>query len=269
MAQPSSRQGLIDYCLRKLGAPVIDIAIAEEQLDDLIDDALQLFYERHFDGVIQTFLKYQVTQEDIDRARGNQAGIGTTSIDNYNFVETANYIKIPPHIIGVNKIFNFATGTTLSSGIFNLKYQLFLNDLYYWGSLELLSYTMVQRYLEDINWILNPEKAVRFNKRGDRLYIDVNWRDLSAGEYLVIDCYRAMDPSESSKVWNDSFIKRYATALIKRQWGQNLIKYQGMKLPGGVEFNGRQIYDDAQKEIDIIMERMTYDYEMPPFDLIG
>jgi hypothetical protein len=268
MAQPSSRKELSDYCLRKLGAPVIDIAIADEQIDDLIDDALQLFYERHFDGVIQTYLKYQITQEDIDRAKG-KVGIATTSIDNYNFVETANYIKIPPHIIGITKIFNFAAGANLSSGLFNIKYQLFLNDLYYWGSLELLSYTMVQRYLEDINWILTPEKAVRFNKRGDRLYLDLNWADLVPGNYIVIDCYRTMDPTESTKVWNDSFIKRYATALIKRQWGQNLMKYQGMKLPGGVEFNGRQIYDDAQKEIDIIMDRMATDYEMPPFGLIG
>jgi hypothetical protein len=268
MAQPSSRQELIDYCLRKLGAPVINISIAEEQLDDLIDDALQLFYERHFDGTIQAYLKYQIRQEDIDRAKG-KVGFASTSIDGYNFTETANYIKVPPHIIGINKIFNFSMGSTLSSGLFNIKYQLFLNDLYYWGSMELLSYTMVQRYLEDIDWILTPEKMVRFNKRGDKLYLDINWSDVQVGNYIVLDCYRAMDPTESSKVWNDSFIKRYATAIIKRQWGQNLIKYQGMKLPGGVEFNGRQIYDDAQKEIDIIMERMTYDYEMPAFDLIG
>jgi hypothetical protein len=268
MAKPASRQQLIDYCLRQLGAPVINIAIADEQLDDLIDDALQLFQERHFDGVMQTYLKYQIRQEDIDRSKG-PVGIATTSIDGYNFSETANYIKIPPHVIGVNKIFNFSMGSTLSSGLFNIKYQLFLNDLYYWGSMELLSYTMVQRYLEDINWILNPEKVVRFNKRGDKLYIDMNWSDVEVGNYIVIDCYRAMDPSESDKVWNDSFLKRYATAIIKRQWGQNLIKYQGMKLPGGVEFNGRQIYDDAQREIVHIEERMTYDYEMPPFDLIG
>lgn len=268
MAQPSSRQELIDYCLRQLGSPVVNIAIADEQLDDRIDEALQLFYERHFDGVIQTFLKYQVTQEDIDRANGG-VGFASTSIDNYNFTETSNYIKIPPHIIGINKIFNFSGNSNLSSGMFNIKYQLFLNDLYYWGSLELLSYTMVQRYLEDINWILTPEKSVRFNKRGDRLYIDTDWKDLKAGDYIVIDCYRAMEPTESGKVWNDSFLKRYATALIKRQWGQNLIKYQGMKLPGGIEFNGRQIYEDAQKEIDHIMERMSYEYEMPPFDLIG
>lgn len=268
MAQPSSREELAQYCLRQLGSPVISIAISEEQLDDRIDEALQVFQERHFDGVIQTFLKYQITQVDIDRARGN-VGFASTSIDGYNYTETANYIKIPPHIIGINKIFNFATTSNLSSGIFNIKYQLFLNDLYYWGSLELLSYSMVQRYLEDINWILNPEKSVRFNKRGDRLYIDINWRDIDVGNYIVIDCYRAMDPSESSRVWNDSFLKRYATALIKRQWGQNLMKYRGMKLPGGLEFNAERIYDDAQKEIDIILERMTYDYELPPIGIIG
>jgi hypothetical protein len=268
MAQPSSRQELADYCLRQLGAPVIEINIDDQQIDDRIDDALQLFHERHFDGTIQTYLKYQVTQQDIDRAKGN-VGIASTSTDGYVVKENANYIKIPPHVTGVNRIFNFASGSNLSSGLFNIKYQLFLNDLYYWGSLELLSYTMVQRYLEDINWILTPDRTIRFNKRGDRLYLDMNWNDIQVDQYIVIDCYRIMDPTESPKVWNDSFLKRYATALIKRQWASNLLKYRGAKLPGGLEFNARELYDDAQKEIDIIMERMTYDYEMPPFDVIA
>ena len=128
---------------------------------------------------------------------------------------------------------------------------------------------MVKSYLEDIDFLLTTDKQVRFNKRQDRLYLDIDWGAMSSDTYLVIDCFRTMDPNDYSKVWNDSFLKPYLTALIKRQWGQNLIKFQGVKLPGGVELNGRQIYDDAQREIDLIMERMSNTYELPPLDMIG
>ena len=276
MAQPSTRQELIDYCKRKLGAPVLEINVADEQIEDLVDDAVQLFQERHFDGVIQTYYKYKVTQEDINRARG-KVGVGTTSASsnisgsptNFGFEENQNYIQIPPNIIGVNKIFQYDGTNSVSSGMFSIKYQLFLNDLYYWGSLELLTYSMTKRYLEDIDFLLNPQKQIRFNKRQDRLYIDVDWSAIRADQYLVIDCYSTLDPNNYSRVWNDSFLKPYLTALIKRQWGQNLLKFRGMKLPGGLEFNGREIYEDAQREIDQITEKMLSTYELPPFDMIG
>jgi hypothetical protein len=153
--------------------------------------------------------------------------------------------------------------------MFSIKYQLFLNDVYYWGSTELLTYSMVKTYLEDLNWLLTTQKQIRFNKREDRLYLDIDWASVTVGQTLIIDCYRALDPAESTKVWNDSFLKQYLTALIKRQWGQNLIKFRGVKLPGGIELDGRPIYDDAQRELDIIMERMSSTYELPPLDLIG
>ena len=276
MAQPSTRQELIDYCKRKLGAPVLEINVADEQIEDLVDDAVQFFQERHFDGVIQTYYKYKVTQQDINRARGN-VGVGTTSassniagtLTSFGFEENQNYIPVPPNIIGVNKIFQYDGTNSISSGMFSLKYQLFLNDLYYWGSLELLTYSMTKRYLEDIDFLLNPQKQIRFNKRQDRLYIDVDWSALNADQYLLIDCYSVLDPNDYSRVWNDSFLKPYLTALIKRQWGQNLIKFRNMKMPGGIEFNGRELYDDAQREIDILMERMSNTYELPPLDMIG
>jgi hypothetical protein len=276
MAQPTTRQELIDYCKRKLGAPVLEINVADEQIEDLVDDAVQFFQERHFDGVIQTYYKYKVTQEDIDRARGN-VGVGTTSananingtLTSFGFEENQNYIPIPPNIIGVNKIFQYDGTNSVSSGMFSIKYQLFLNDLYYWGSLELLTYSMTKRYLEDIDFLLNPQKQIRFNKRQDRLYIDVDWSAISADQYILIDCYSVLDPNDYSRVWNDSFLKPYLTSLIKRQWGQNLLKFKGMKLPGGVEFNGREIYEDAQREIDILMEKMSSTYELPPLDMIG
>jgi len=282
MAQPSSRQELIDYCKRKLGAPVLEINVADEQIEDLVDDAVQFFQERHFDGVAQTYLKYQITQDDIDRGRapgGSQPTVGivttteSTTIAGtavtFSYQETSNYLQIPPSVIGIQKIFHFDGSNTVTNNMFSVKYQLFLNDIYYWGTTELLTYAMVKTYLEDIDFLLTTQKQIRFNKRQDRLYLDIDWGSVSAGDYLVIDCYRTLDPNDYSRVWNDSFLKPYLTALIKRQWGQNLIKFQGVKLPGGIELNGRQIYDDAQKEIDMIMEKMSNSYELPPLDMIG
>lgn len=281
MAQPSTRQELIDYCKRKLGAPVLEINVADEQIDDLVDDAIQFFQERHFDGVYPAFFKYKITKNDIDRGRSrgdnSQVGIVTTTATanivgtatTFSFEENSNYLQVPPSIIGVNKIFRFDGANTITNNMFSVKYQLFLNDVYYWGSTELLSYAMVKTYLEDLDFLLNTQKQIRFNKRQDRLYLDIDWSSVREGEYIIIDCYTILDPNDYSRVWNDSFIKQYLTSLIKRQWGQNLIKFQGVKLPGGVELNGRQIYDDAQREIDMIMEKMSNTYELPPLDMIG
>jgi hypothetical protein len=272
MAQPSTRQEFIDYCLRKLGAPVLEINVAEEQVEDLVDDALQLFNERCYDGSYSTFLKYKITQEDIDRGRAlspSGVGITTTSQGIYDYNENSNYIPLPPHVIGVRKIFKFEGSNAISAGMFSIKYQLFLNDVYTWGSLDLLTYAMTKTYLEDITWLLSTEKQIRFNKRQGRLYLDIDYNQLTVGNYLIIDCDRLMNPSEYSLVWNDNFLKQYATSLIKRQWGQNLIKFQGVKLPGGLEFNGRTLYEDAQREIDNLMEKMSSTYELPPFDMIG
>jgi hypothetical protein len=280
MAKPSTRQELINYCLRKLGAPVLEINVAEEQIEDLVDDAIQFFQERHFDGVYQTYLKYKVTQDDIDRGKSTGIeGVGISSISaesnidgnsiKFDYYENSNYLQVPSHVIGVNKIFHFEGSNSISSGMFSIKYQLFLNDIYYWGSTELLTYSMVKRYLEDIDFLLTTQKQIRFNKRQDRLYLDIDWNSLRADQYLIIDCYRMLDPNDYDKVWNDSFLKQYLTSLIKKQWGQNLIKFQGVKLPGGVELNGRQIYDDAVREIDDIMNKMSNTYELPPLDMIG
>jgi hypothetical protein len=280
MAKPASRQQLIDYCLRRLGAPVLEINVDDDQIDDLVDDALQYFQERHFDGVERMYLKYKITQADLDRGRGrnangvgvttttatsNVAGIGTVS---YNFYETSNYIQVPDSVIGIEKIFKFDT-SSISGGMFSIKYQLFLNDLYYFNSVELLQYAMVKSYLEDIDFLLTTDKQLRFNKRQNRLYLDLDWASQTADQYIVIDCYRILDPNTFTNVYNDSFIKKYLTALIKKQWGQNLIKFRGVKLPGGVELNGRELYEDAERELEDIKQRMTMEYELPPYDFIG
>ena len=281
MAKPASRQQLIDYCLRRLGAPVLEINVDDDQIDDLVDDALQYFQERHFDGVERMYLKYKLTQEDLDRGRAkNTNGVGivtttatSTNISGYgtvtsNFYETSNFIQVPDSVIGIEKVFKFDT-SSISGGMFSIKYQLFLNDLYYFNSVELLQYAMVKSYLEDIDFLLTTDKQIRYNKRQDRLYLDIDWGAQSLDTYLVIDCYRILDPDSYTNVYNDSFIKKYLTALIKRQWGQNLIKFRGVKLPGGIELNGREIYEDAERELESIKQTMALEYELPPYDFIG
>ena len=281
MAKPTTRQELKDYCLRQLGAPVLEVNVDDDQVDDLVDDALQLFNERHFDGVERMYLKYKLTQDDIDRGKADPTtGVGivttnatSTSISGYgtttsSWYENSNFLQVPDSVIGVEKIFKFDS-STISSGMFSVKYQIFLNDMYNFNSIDLLQYSMVKTYLEDIEFLLTTDKQIRFNKRQDRLYLDIDWASESAGSYIVLDCWRILDPTNYAGVWNDSFLKKYLTALIKRQWGQNLIKFRGVKLPGGIEFNGREIYDDGQRDLDDIKERMASEYELPPLDLIG
>ena len=281
MAQPASRSDFKNYCLSQLGAPVLEINVADEQVDDIIDDALQYFNERHFDGVLRTYLKYEVTQNDIDRGKGpGQSGVlgittttATSTIDGaeiqFDWKENSNYLQVPPAVIGVEKVFHFDGSQSMSSGMFSIKYQLFLNDIYFWGALEMLTYNMTRTYLSDLEFALTTQKQIRFNQRMDRLYMDVNWEELIAGDWLIMDCYRTLDPNDYTRVWNDSFLKKYTAALLKKQWGQNLIKFNGVKLPGGVELNGRDIYEDGVKELEVIQEMMSSTYELPPLDMIG
>ena len=281
MAKPSTKQGLIDYCFRKLGAPVLEINVDDDQVDDLVDDTIQYYNERHYNGIERMYLKYKITQDDIDRGRANgTTGVGivtttgtSSNVSGHgtvtsNFYETSNFIAVPEHVIGVNKIFKFDT-SSISGGMFSIKYQLFLNDLYYFNSVELLQFAMTKRYLEDIDFLLTTEKQIRFNQRQDRLYLDIDWSSQSVDTFIVIDCFRALDPDTYTQVYNDPFVKLYLTALIKRQWGQNLIKFRGVKLPGGIEMNGREIYDDANRDLDALKQRMATEYETPPLDFIG
>ena len=287
MAKPSTRQGLIDYCLRQLGAPVLEINVDDDQIDDLVDDTIQYFNERHYDGVEKMYLKYEISQDDIDRGKGvdvaggNQVngktgvGIVTTTATStgiaattFSFYENSNFIQVPDSVIGVERLFKFDT-SSISGGMFSIKYQLFLNDLYYFNSVELLQYSMTKSYLEDIDHLLTTDKQIRFNKRQDRLYLDLDWGSQSAGNFIVIECYRALDPASFSQIYNDSFVKRYLTALIKRQWGRNLSKFRGVKLPGGIELNGGEILQQAEQELAEIKSRMSMEYELPPLDFIG
>ena len=277
MAKPTTKQELIDHCLRKLGAPVLEINVSDEQLDDIVDDAIQYFQERHFDGVERMYLKYKITQDDLDRGRADPpSGTSITSTTatqtstsfTSTWYENSNYIVVPETVIGIEKIFKFDT-SSISGGMFSIKYQLFLNDLYFFNSVNLLQYSMTKRYLEDIDFLLTTDKQIRFNKRQNRLYLDIDWESQDKDQYIVLDCYRVLDPSTFTNVYNDSFLKRYCTALIKKQWGQNLIKFRGVKLPGGIEFNGREIYQDGVEEVNAIRDQMSSTYELPPLDMIG
>ena len=286
MAKPTTRQGLVDYCLRKLGAPVLEINVDDDQLDDLVDDAIQLFNERHFDGVERMYLKYKLTQDDIDRGKANNkdgsantvgivtttgtstnvSGLGTVTS---NWYESSNFIQVPDSVVGIEKIFKFDT-SAISNGMFSVKYQLFLNDVAFnLGYNGLLSYAMTKSYLEDIDMMLTTDKQIRYNKRQDRLYLDIDWANENEDTFIILDCYRALDPNTFTGVYNDTFLKKYLTILIKRQWGLNMMKFTGTKLPGGVELNGRQYYEDAERELEDIKQRMSLEYELPPLDLIG
>ncbi len=272
MAKPNSKDSLKEYALRKLGKPVLEINVDDDQIDDLIDDALQRFHERHGEGIDRVFLKHRITEAEKEIMLGNPVTTtgsstfgGLTSVD---YTEGTNYLPLPDTIIAVQKVFKMDS-STISAGMFNLKYQIFLNDLYYYGAIDLLNYAMTKSYLETLDYILNPDVQIRFNKKNSRLYLDVNVKELTNDDFLIIDCYRIVDPESETNVYNDHWLKMYVTSLIKRQWGQNLIKFTGVKLPGGLELNGRQIYDDAVMELEKLDEKLMEEYAMPPLDFVG
>lgn len=275
MAQPSTRAEFTDYCLRKLGAPVLEINVDDDQVDDLIDDAIQFYQEYHFDGVEKMYLKHKLTAEEITRFQSsNQNTLGPddtpppTTDDTWE--ERNNFLQVPDHVIGISQVWGLSS-STIRGNLFGLTYRLFLDDLYSFGSVDLLNYYMVKQYLESIDMVINSGSLVgfRFNKRQDRLYIDIDPSFLTEDNYLIIECHRALNPSSWSQVWNDSFLKKYATALIKRQWGQNMIKFNNVQLPGGVTMNGRQLFEDGNAEVLALEEKMMTHYQLPPLDMIG
>ena len=274
MAKPASREQLKQYCLRKLGAPVLEINVDDDQLEDLIDDALQYFNERHFDGMEKMYLKHQFTEQEIERFRtGNEIH---ESNDGSEWETRNNYIELPDYIIGVEKVFSLSM-TSLRSDFFGFGNQYFLMDMfslnsgYSLGNVDLVNYYMFKQYFETLDTVLNSGAIMqsRFTKRNGKLFIDYNPLVLREGNYFIIECHRLLKPADCPKIWNDWFLKRYVTGLFKKQWGQNLIKFNGVQLPGGVSINGRQLFEDALREIDELESKMISDYELPPLDAIG
>lgn len=224
----TTRQGLIDYCRRALGEPVVELNIDDQQVEDRIDEAIEYFRLYHYDGVEKIYLKHLVTQNDIDQQS----------------------IPVPDLVYGVTRVFNVAAGTSTSKSIFDLQYQLRLNDLYDLTSTSVIYYSMVMSHLALLDQTLNGHPLYRFNRLNGRLYIDKSWGSIVApNTYILVECYRAMDPEIATKMYNDSWLKHYATALIKKQWAVNIKKFSGLQLPGGVTLDGDKLYQEAQDEI--------------------
>jgi hypothetical protein len=250
MSAPITKTEFIDYCLRKLGYPVVEINVDDDQVYDRVDEAIQYYQEYHYDGVERFYLKYQLTSTDI----------------------TNGYIPLSDLIIGVRNIFPFTGDNTTSTnaGLFNLQYQLRLNDLYDLTNTSLVYYNTVRDYIATLDLLLNGTKPIRFNKHQNRLYIDMAWdQNVQAGSWVIVDCYRALDPVTWTDVWNDIWLKRYATALIKKQWATNIKKFSGLQLPGGVTLDGDKLYAEAHDEIEELENQMQTNYSLPPDFMVG
>jgi hypothetical protein len=276
MANPTTREEFTEYCLRQLGAPVLEINVDDDQVNDRIDEAIQYYQEYHFDGIERMYLKHEFTEEDVIRFNESDELTSTSDPDGSEWTNRKNFIEVPDHVIGIQKVFG-VTSNFASNDMWGFSNQYFLMDIfsfsagYTFGHFDMANYYMIKQYFETIDMVINTGALVeyRYNRRQDRLYIDIDVKRIKAGNYLVIDCYRALDPEEWAQVYNDSFLKKYATALIKRQWGQNMIKYNNIQLPGGVTMNGRQLWEDGNTEVRDLESRMLTDYSLPPMDLIG
>ena len=266
MASPNSRADLITYCKRQLGEPVLQVNIDDEQVNNVIDDTIQFFQENCYNGMERAYLFHEITADDKTRF----AASVTTSSGTTDWKETTNYIPVPDHVVGITRVFGLVSNS-IRSNLFGVEYQLFLNDLYAFGSLDILNYYMNKQYLETLDMVLNNGsfQQFRYTMRRDRLYMDLDKDFLQEGSNILIECHRLIDPTDATEMYNDMFVKKYATALMKKQWGQNLIKYNNVQLPGGITLNGRELYTDALAEIEKIESEVLSKYAIPPMDMIG
>jgi len=268
MANPSSRENLKQYALRALGKPVIEINVDDDQLEDRIDESLQYFAQYHYDAIKRTYLKYQFTQADKDRILSTTSETSSKNSVSTTWKEDNNYIIVPETVISVINIFPFSNKGNLN--LFDVRYQLRLNDLYDFSSTSVINYDIVLRHLDFLDHILVGEKPLRFNQHDNRLYIDMDWsNDLQVGEYLVIEAYRKLDPETYTDVYNDLYLKRYVTALFKKQWGANLSKFNNVAMVGGVTLNGQQLYSEALTDIEKLEKEIRDSYELNPAMMIG
>jgi hypothetical protein len=251
MAQPTSRQGLIDYCLRRLGDPVIEINVDIDQLEDRVDEAVQYWQEYHSDATYRTYVSHLVGDSDVSN----------------------KYVDVSDDVIYVTKMFRIASTFNASMSFFDVKYQMMLNDIADMQNFagDLAYYDQLNQYLSMLDMKLNGEPQTTYSRKMNRLYLhgDISDKDVGAGDYIVYEAFKTVDPGAHTKVWNDMWLKEYTTALIKQQWGSNLIKFEGMQLPGGVTLNGRQIFEDALQEIEKLREKIRLDFEMPADFFVG
>jgi hypothetical protein len=244
---PSTRAEFKAYCLRKLGAPVIEINVDDDQVEDRIDESLRYWWDYHFDGSEKIYYKHQVT--DTDR--------------------TNKYITLPENIIGAVSIFPIGDPTVRSDDLFNIRYQIALNDLYTLTSVSMVPYYMTMEHLSLVSEMLVGRQPIRYSRHKDKLYVDMDWNAFQPGEFLLVEAYEIVDPEVYTDAWGDRWLQNYCTAKIKYQWGTNLTKFTGMSLPGGVQFNGERILTDSQQEIEKMEQEMISSYSMPVLDMIG
>jgi hypothetical protein len=246
MAVPSSRSEFKEYCLRTLGKPVLEINVDDDQAEDRIDQALKYYWDYHFDGAEKVYYKHQVTAQD----------------------KLNKYITLPENIIGAVNIFDIGDALN-TNNMFNIRYQIALNDLYTLTSVSMVPYYMALQHIQMLEYLLVGRQPIRYNRHTDKLYVDMDWNKLEDNHYLIVEAYQVVDPDTYTDVWGDRWLAQYATALIKRQWGTNMKKFEGMTLPGGIKFNGQKIYDEADEEIKELEKEMISSYSLPVTDMIG
>ena len=264
--QPATRAELKAFCLRRLGFPAIDINVCDEQLEDLIDEAISHYQEFHYEGSYRTLIRIVVTENMKTLAQSSSVIAGTS------WSEANPYVELPPGVIGIDNIYTqVSTSSSVPGNIFNIKYQIFLNDIYAFTNSQILQYYMVQNYMETLDFITNSRlyKRLRYTSNTNKLFVDIDWGELGEGDYIVVDCIMSTDPDLYPKTYNEHWLKEYTTALFKQQWGQNLSKYDGLQMLGGVTLNGRKILDEAKEELKELKEELRSTYELPPLDLIG
>lgn len=242
MAEPASRADLIEYTLRQLGKPVVEINVADEQIQDRLDDALQIFRTYHFDGVEKMYLSHTLTQQDLDN----------------------DYITLPPAVMSVVRIFPYSVSLS-TNNIFSIRYQMAMNDLFDFSSIDLSYYEIAKQHINLLEEMLVGEPSIRFNKHMDKVFIDTSWeRHYTVGDKLLFEVYASLDGDEYPSIWNDEFLKKYFTALVKRQWGSNLKKFSGVTMMGGITLNGQEIYDEGKQEVEQCELELVDKYSYPP-----
>jgi hypothetical protein len=246
MAIPSTRSEFKEFCLRKLGKPVIEINVDDDQVEDRIDESLKYYYDYHFDGTEKLYYKHQVTANTV----------------------SDRYITLPENIIGAVRVFPISN-SLISTNIFDIRYQIALNDLYTLTSVSMVPYYMAFQHIQLIEQLLVGQQPIRYNRHTNKCYIDMNWDKVKVGDFLIIEAYEVIDPSTYSDAWGDRWLQQYCTEKIKYQWGSNLSKFNGMQLPGGVTFNGQAIKEESKAAIEALEKEMISSYSLPVMDMIG
>lgn len=246
-SKPANKDELKDFCLRQLGYPVVQVNVDDVQVEDAVELAFEYWNEFHFNGTERTYVKHQITQQDLDN----------------------EYIVVSDALIGAIRVFPVG-GSALSMNMFDMRYQLRLNDLWDLSSTSYVNYSLTMQHMATLNMIFTGQQPIRFNRLTNKLYIDWDWKnDITTGEYIIVEGIIVTDPDVYTRVWNDRMLKKLATAYVKKQWGVNMKKFGNMQLPGGVVMNGQQIFEEAMNEITATENEIRSTYEAPPAFLVG